>query len=802
MANIFTLFPDPLGTPRSSSNRDDLLSGAPPAGGATPPSANPVDPIQVAASAAAPAASISTSAAQTSPTATAAPPVPSASSGAAPTPAASQGASANGPSASPEGPIGEATAGAGSPPAVNLGLVVGEPAFDGLLVSWAPQMVAAERANARAALGLSLREEIHTKAMQANGAGPLEWVSVGEGRSPEEVLQQLAQRPGVSFAEKNWLMQTQAVSNDPAVTNGSLWGLYGESSTPANAFGSQAAEAWGRGFTGSDSVVVGLIDEGYQYSHPDLIGNAGTNPGEISGNGVDDDRNGYVDDVYGWDFNANDNSVYDGTGDDHGTHVAGTIGGQGGNGIGVAGVNWNVSILAGKFLGDTGGTTANAIKAVDYFTDLKTRHGLNLVATNNSWGGGGFSQGLYDAIARANNAGIFFVAAAGNSSTSAISYPAAYDLPNVISVASLESNGSLSSFSNFSSSWVDLGAPGGGIYSTLPNNTYGTYSGTSMAAPHVTGALALMRSAQPTATMAQLKQALFESVVQTASLAGTTVTGGRLDVNGALTRLSQLVSPDPTTPTYAVSGPSSVNEGANLTLSISTTNLAAGTPLYWKVSGTGISTSDFVGLSALQGSLAVDGNGAALWQTALAADLTTEGNETLSYDLFSDGGFTTRVAGASVLLNDTSQPSGLTLWGTRSNDTITGGSGPDRLAGVRSTGTTAADLGAGQVDVLIGSADRDVFLLGDPRGVFYDDRSNRSLGSGDYAQINDFVSGVDKLQVRAGTAYLYTLDGTGLSLYWDRNRNGVLNTSGTSQDELVAKLRGVSVLTNADLIGV
>ena len=216
-------------------------------------------------------------------------------------------------------------------------------------------------------------------------------------------------------------MQSEASSNDPGVGSGSLWGRYGESSSPANAYGSQAAEAWSRGYTGSDSVVVGIIDEGYQNTHPDLIGNAATNPGEIAANGIDDDGNGYVDDLYGWDFDGNNASIYDGTGDDHGTHVAGTIGGQGGNGIGVAGVNWNVSLLSGKFLGANGGTTANAIKAVDYFTDLKTRHGLNLVATNNSWGGGGFSQGLYDAIARANAASILFVAAAGNSSTSTLS---------------------------------------------------------------------------------------------------------------------------------------------------------------------------------------------------------------------------------------------------------------------------------------------------------------------------------------------------------------------------------------------
>jgi subtilisin family serine protease len=273
-------------------------------------------------------------------------------------------------------------------------------------------------------------------------------------------------------------------------------------------------------------------------THPDLMPNVGRNPGEIPGNGIDDDGNGYVDDVNGWDFAGNDATVYDGTQDDHGTHVAGTIGAVGGNVAGVAGMCWNVRLLSAKFLGRNGGTTANAVKAVDYLTDLKARHGLNLVATNNSWGGGGYSQALFDAIERANQANILFIAAAGNESANNDStphYPSSYTNANIISVASITSTGALSSFSNYGASSVDLGAPGSGIWSTVPGRkgpTYASFSGTSMATPHVTGAAAMYASTHPGASAASIKAAILGSVVPTTSLAGKTSTGGRLNVSG------------------------------------------------------------------------------------------------------------------------------------------------------------------------------------------------------------------------------------------------------------------------------
>jgi hypothetical protein len=261
-----------------------------------------------------------------------------------------------------------------------------------------------------------------------------------------------------------------------------------------------------------------------------------------------------------------------------------------------------------------------------------------------------------------------------------------------------------------------------------------------------------------------------------------------------------LVTPiDPNAP--AVTGPASVNEGSGLSLTI--TNLAAGTTPYWKLSGIGITSADFTGLSSLQGGpLTVDTLGTALFQTTVAADQSTEGNESLLFEVFSDSTLNTRLTSTTVILNDTSKPASVTLWGYTSSDTITGGGGPDRLAGVLASGTTASAMGAGQIDTLTGNADADVFLLGDSRGVFYDDKVAGNLGSGDYARITDFVSGSDKLQVKAGTSYLYTVGTSGLSLYWDRNGNGSLNSSGKNQDELIAVLQGVSAITGTDLVGV
>lgn len=410
-----------------------------------------------------------------------------------------------------------------------------------LLVQYEASATEAQREAARGRVGALVEERIHTAAMQSLGAGPLEVVRLPAGASVADAVRGLQGAAGVRFAEPNYIYTHQATSTDPLYTDGSLWGMLGDATSPANSFGSQAGEAWANNHVGSRSVVVGIIDEGIQITHPDLAANIWVNPFDPA-DGVDNDGNGYADDVNGWDFVGDDNSVYDGgkagTADSHGTHVAGTIGAVS-NGAGVVGVNWEVTIISGKFLGRNGGTTANAVRAVDYMTDLKLRHGLDLVATNNSWGGGGFSQALFDAIERANQADILFAAAAGNGGNDGVGddndasphYPSTYENSNIIAVAALTSSGSKSSYSNYGATSVDIGAPGSGIYSTLPLNKYGSYSGTSMATPHVTGALAL-RAAHSTSRGAALKNDILSSAAATSSLAGLCVTSGRLDAGG------------------------------------------------------------------------------------------------------------------------------------------------------------------------------------------------------------------------------------------------------------------------------
>jgi subtilisin family serine protease/subtilisin-like proprotein convertase family protein len=352
----------------------------------------------------------------------------------------------------------------------------------------------------------------------------------------------------VEYAEPNYTVRVALTPNDTMF--GSLYGLHniGQSGGTSDA-DIDAPAAWDI-TTGSSSVVVAVIDTGVDYNHPDLINNMWTNPGEIA-NGLDDDNNGVVDDIHGANFIGNGAASGNPMDDNsHGTHVAGTIGAEGNNNLGVVGVAWDVEIMALKFLDSGGsGSIADAIEAFNYATLMKTQKGVNLRITSNSWGGGGYTQALVDAIEAAGAAGILTVAAAGNGNSDATGfYPAAYDSPYIVSVAATDRNDLYAGFSNYGATTVDLAAPGVDILSTFPGASYGTISGTSMATPHVSGAAALVWSQSPGLNPLQVKARLLNGVDDISALGNNsfkpTLTNGRLNARGALDTADDLIPPD------------------------------------------------------------------------------------------------------------------------------------------------------------------------------------------------------------------------------------------------------------------
>jgi subtilisin family serine protease len=378
-------------------------------------------------------------------------------------------------------------------------------------------------------------------------------LSVGNN-SINEVIETLSDNDAVEYVERDGILVINVIStipNDPSFS--SLWGLHntGQSGGVSDA-DIDAPEAWNIR-TGAPSLVVGVIDTGIDYTHPDLAANMWINPGEIANNGIDDDDNGYIDDIHGINTISNDGDPMDDH--RHGTHVAGTIGAVGDNGVGVTGVNWQVQLMALKFISADGyGYTSNAIEAIEYTIKMKTEHGINIMLTSNSWGGGGYNLAMFDAIQASKDAGILFVAAAGNNASNndtSSFYPASYDLDNVIAVASTTRNDVLSSFSNYGANSVHLAAPGSSILSTTPDNSYSSFSGTSMAAPHVSGAAALLWADQPGYNYAEIKDTLIRTVDPINALAGKVVSNGRLNIYNALvdvvTSDTDPPTPDPMT---------------------------------------------------------------------------------------------------------------------------------------------------------------------------------------------------------------------------------------------------------------
>jgi len=820
-----------------------------------------------------------------------------------------------------------------------------------LIIEFVDGSSAEEQSATLAALNLNL---VKTIAVGGGNSGDIVVVEVA-APLVSSILEYLGASAAVQFAELNAELAVQAFSNDSSYTSGSMWGMYGDQTSPANSFGSQAGEAWMQGATGSTTSVVGVIDTGLDYTHVDLYLNVWLNQGEIpvelrglladvdqdglitfwdlndasnapyvsdlNGNqyidagdllldlmwedGVDTDGNGFRDDLVGWDFVNNDNDPFDDNG--HGTHVSGTIGALGGNGLGVAGVNWQVQIMALKFLSASGsGSTADAVEALNYFTAASIANdagggAANFVATNNSWGGGGASQAMLNAIVDSGEHGALFIAAAGNSGLNNnryASYPANYSTVNalgfetVVSVAAITSSGSLASYSNYGSRTVDLGAPGSSIISTTPNNGYSTYSGTSMATPHVTGALALLASLAPDLTAAELRDTLLSTATPTSSLSRRTETGGRLDVQAMIDSVDTTPPPNldqfSTVPllsfflpdqvamedeafsvvipdgmfTDADAGDSlaysaSLESGAPLpswlkfnasTLEFSGTPLNAdvGT-LNVKVTATdlgGNSVSDVFAISiantndapvlvgtvddqsaavgsdfelVLQPGTFIDpdvgdtliysatlSNGATLpdWLTFNQSTLTFSGSPaadnigTISVTVTATD---PHQAAASVTFNIVVSEVPLVnyIWGTTGSDNLVGTAFDDIISGIPQDGT---NLGRRTVDYLTGGDGNDIFVLGDQRGMFYDDLSSRRSGTTDYAVITDFTAG-DLVQLSAGSYWITQTSINnifGVGIYIDTNNNGRLD----SRDEFTGILKDkfLSEVSAADFL--
>ncbi|MEE4356943.1 MAG: S8 family serine peptidase [Desulfococcaceae bacterium] len=355
------------------------------------------------------------------------------------------------------------------------------------------------------------------------------------GTTVKEALFRFWDNPALEYIEPNYKLNLVGTLPDDA-SFAQLWGLHNTAQTGGKEDADiDAPEAWEL-LTGNQETVVAVIDTGVDYTHPDLAANMWVNPGEIPGNGVDDDGNGYIDDIHGYNFTNDSGNPFDDHG--HGTHCAGTIAALVNNGTGIVGVNPTAKIMALKFINKNNvGTTTDAIKALEYAVKMGVK------ISNNSWGGGGYSDALHQAVLAASAAGHVIVAAAGNdygqNNDAVPHYPSGYDADNVISVAATDHNDLLAFFSNYGFTTVDLAAPGAAIYSTVPGNAYASYNGTSMATPHVSGVVSLIRSLYPDISPANIRQSIISTVDPIPSLMGLTFSGGRLNAYSALMAFGQ-----------------------------------------------------------------------------------------------------------------------------------------------------------------------------------------------------------------------------------------------------------------------
>jgi subtilisin family serine protease len=357
------------------------------------------------------------------------------------------------------------------------------------------------------------------------GLERLQVVKIPKGLTVPEAIEHYTRNPNVIYAEPNYIVQATEIPNDYYFNE--LWGLHNTGQTGGTPDSDiDAPEAWGLTH-GSSDVIVAVVDTGVDYTHTDLAANMWVNTGEIAGNGKDDDGNGYIDDVRGWDFVNDDNNPMDDYG--HGTHCAGTIGAVGNNGIGVAGVMWTARIMPLKFLDASGsGTTSDAVFAILY----ANRMGAHVIS--NSWGGGGYSQSLKDAI---DASPAVVVCAAGNSNRNIDKffkfYPASYTSPQIIAVAATDDDDNLASFSNYGITSVDVAAPGVSILSTYPGG-YAWMSGTSMATPHVSGLAGAIKALYPTMDNLAIITRIKDTVDPVSGLTTKIASGGRINAYNAL----------------------------------------------------------------------------------------------------------------------------------------------------------------------------------------------------------------------------------------------------------------------------
>ncbi|HEX8183765.1 MAG TPA: S8 family peptidase [Blastocatellia bacterium] len=408
----------------------------------------------------------------------------------------------------------------------------------------------------------SFDEQIPEQVLKVKGArvealsrperGGTSLVHFGPSISVEEAILKAKADPRVEFAEPNYLYTPASIiPNDEQF--GSLWGLYNTGSnfgTPGVAgIDIGATQAWDI-TTGSDNIVAAVIDTGIYLAHPDLAPNAWVNPREIAGNNIDDDNNGYVDDVNGWNFVADSNMTFEDFNlDTHGTHVAGTLGAAGNNGIGVAGVAWHVKLMSLKFIGRQkdgriSGTSADAVKAINYAIDMR-ESGVNLRVINASWAGPDGSESLRKAINKAGKEGILFVCAAGNGGDDNFQddvdegsvFPAGWasESSSVISVTSINPAGAVPDWANYGRTGVSVAAPGISILSTFPGSGTAFDNGTSMSTPHVSGIAVLLWAHEPSLTPSDVKERIISTAEPVLDLASRAASAGRANAYNALT---------------------------------------------------------------------------------------------------------------------------------------------------------------------------------------------------------------------------------------------------------------------------